>query len=219
MHKSVFQLQPDGLPEQIPAQRCRRGFRRFFCSRQRRLRRWRDAFPDEKHVHHPGHDAGAYNAQFLPNKEGQKVVKILHDGQDIMKSGIDNQTRPGDQGRHNRDWNAVADCSVSSVGGQQFGDGDAACRAAVNHQRHFGRDGVIGVLPVVGRLAGAGGVGVDFDPPLRQIQNPTEMALTLTLSRRERGLLGKALFPPLAPKTGGARGARRLASVDTPPQV
>ncbi len=32
---------------------------------------------------------------FLPKKEGQKVLKILHDGQDVLKSGI--ETKPGQE--------------------------------------------------------------------------------------------------------------------------
>ena len=32
---------------------------------------------------------------FLPNKERQKVVKILYDGRDILKSGI--ETKPGQE--------------------------------------------------------------------------------------------------------------------------
>ena len=39
----------------------------------------------------PGHTM----LSFSPNKEKQKVVKILHDGQDILKSGID--TKPGQE--------------------------------------------------------------------------------------------------------------------------
>ena len=32
---------------------------------------------------------------FSPNKEGQKVVKILHDGDSIMELGLD--TKPGEE--------------------------------------------------------------------------------------------------------------------------
>ena len=39
----------------------------------------------------PGHT----KIDFSPKKEGQKVVKILYDGRDILKSGI--QTKPGQE--------------------------------------------------------------------------------------------------------------------------
>jgi hypothetical protein len=39
----------------------------------------------------PGHT----RITFSPQKEGQKVIKILHDGRDIMKSGLD--TKPGQE--------------------------------------------------------------------------------------------------------------------------
>jgi hypothetical protein len=43
----------------------------------------------------PGMQPGNTILSLLPNKEGQKVVKILYNGQDVMESGI--ETKPGEE--------------------------------------------------------------------------------------------------------------------------
>ena len=65
-------------------------------------------FPDEEDVPHSRLDAGAHGARFRPPEGTPKGGQDLPQRPRHLEVGHRHQTRPGDQGHHHRDWNAVA---------------------------------------------------------------------------------------------------------------
>ena len=77
----------------------------FFARGEGDYHRGEMIFPTKNTFVIQGMLPGQTRLSFSPLKEGQKVLKILQDGRNIMESGI--ETRPGQEirGRHHRDWN------------------------------------------------------------------------------------------------------------------